>query len=431
MITELKPDLDRSISRRFGTMADEARVKRTAAALEANGISVLRAADAAEAKRIVLGLIPDGSEVYHGASESLEDSGITEEIEKSGRYEPVRPRIWSMDRADPGRRDPPPDRGAGRDARQRACGHRDRIAGCGLGEWQSARAVASGAGRVILVVGTQKIVSDLEEGLRRIDEYVFPLEDARAQAAYGVHSGVNKVLIINREYHPRPHHRRPRRRGPRVLAQRMEHATMATKIDTAEREVVLVEDAHIRPMMGLDILEPLPSARIPYSLVDPFILVHEGVVPITPEWASVDTSHPHRGFDNLWYVISGAASTGHSTGPGGAMERARLETGSLLKLRTGRGVWHAEGIGEDEIREGRAGSEMRGVLFWVNLARKDKGVEPSAQLLHPQDVPVRQEGDATVRVLVGEGSPVELGTPGLILDVELPKRRSLQQPGSI
>ena len=54
---------------------------------------------------------------------------------------------------------------------------------------------------------------------------------------------------------------------------------MATKIDTSEREVVLVEDAHIRPMMGLEILEPLPSAHIPYSQVDPFILVHEGVVP--------------------------------------------------------------------------------------------------------------------------------------------------------
>jgi redox-sensitive bicupin YhaK (pirin superfamily) len=62
---------------------------------------------------------------------------------------------------------------------------------------------------------------------------------------------------------------------------------------------------------------------------------------------------------------------------------------------------------------------MRGVLFWVNLARKDKGVEPTAQVLHPQDVPVRFEGDAIVRVLAGDGSPVELGTPGLILDVEL------------
>jgi quercetin 2,3-dioxygenase len=195
---------------------------------------------------------------------------------------------------------------------------------------------------------------------------------------------------------------------------------MTTQIDTAQREVVLVEKAHIRPMMGLDILEPLPSARVPYPMVDPYILVHEAVVPITPERASLDTRHPHRGFDNLWYAISGSSSTGHTTGPGGAVERARLEAGSLLKLRTGRGVWHAEGIGEDELREGKAGTEMRGLLFWVNLARRDKGAEPSAQLVQPQDVPVRHDGDAIVRVLVGEGSPVELGTPGLILDVELP-----------
>ncbi len=60
----------------------------------------------------------------------------------------------------------------------------------------------AGAGRVILVVGTQKIVSDIDEGLRRIDEYSFPLEEARAQAAYGRHTGVNKILIINRELTP-------------------------------------------------------------------------------------------------------------------------------------------------------------------------------------------------------------------------------------
>src|SRR3989454_10592764 len=92
--TEIYTDLDRSIRHRFGTLGDDARVRRTAAALEANGIRVLRAADAAEAKRIVLGLIPDGSQVHHGASQSLEKSGIAEEIEKSGRYEPLRPRIW-------------------------------------------------------------------------------------------------------------------------------------------------------------------------------------------------------------------------------------------------------------------------------------------------------------------------------------------------
>jgi Pirin-related protein len=71
---------------------------------------------------------------------------------------------------------------------------------------------------------------------------------------------------------------------------------------------------------------------------------------------------------------------------------------------------------------------MRGLLFWVNLARKDKDVEPSAQLVLPDDVPVRRDGDAIVRVLVGESSPVELGTPGLILDVELPAGGSFANP---
>src|SRR5213592_5151633 len=98
MNTGLYTDLDRSIRRRFGILGDDARVRRTAAALEANGMSVLRAADAAEAKRIVLGLIPDGSQVHHGGSQSLEKSGLAEEIEKSGRYEPLRPRIRNMDR---------------------------------------------------------------------------------------------------------------------------------------------------------------------------------------------------------------------------------------------------------------------------------------------------------------------------------------------
>jgi quercetin 2,3-dioxygenase len=63
---------------------------------------------------------------------------------------------------------------------------------------------------------------------------------------------------------------------------------------------------------------------------------------------------------------------------------------------------------------------MRGILFWVNLARKDKQVEPTSQVLQPRDIPTRREGDAIVRTLVGDGSPVVLGTSGLVLDVELP-----------
>jgi redox-sensitive bicupin YhaK (pirin superfamily) len=194
---------------------------------------------------------------------------------------------------------------------------------------------------------------------------------------------------------------------------------MRQQVETKGRDAVVVEDAALIRMMGFPVLEALPSRTVPYEQVDPFILVHEGRMRLS-EVGKVDTKHPHRGFDNLWYVIEGSASTGHSTGPDGAIERARLSEGALLALRTGRGAWHAEGIGEDEISEGHGDTEFRGVLFWVNLARKDKQVEPSARILQPDQIPTRREGDAIVRTLVGEGSPVELGTPALIQDVELP-----------
>ena len=202
MITEVQPELDRELQRRFGTPADDARVERTSVALEANGITVLRATDAAEAKRIVLGLIPAGSQVHHGASQTLEVTGITEAIEHSDRYEPLRPRIFSMDRATQAdeirRLTAAPDVMLGS---VHAVTESGSLLAASMGGNQLGPYV-SGAGRVILVVGTQKIVSDLEDGLRRIDEYAFPLEDARAQAAYGIHSSVNKVLIINREIAP-------------------------------------------------------------------------------------------------------------------------------------------------------------------------------------------------------------------------------------
>jgi len=191
------------------------------------------------------------------------------------------------------------------------------------------------------------------------------------------------------------------------------------QVERTQRDAILVEDASLIRMMGMPVLEAVPSRGAPYERTDPFILVHEGRFRLS-EMVGKDTKHPHRGFDNLWYVLHGSASTGHSTGPCGSMERARLGQGSLLTLRTGLGAWHAEAIGADEVEEGHGDTEFRSVLFWVNLARKDKQVEPSAQVLQAEQIPVRQEGDATVRVLVGEGSPVDLGTPALILDVELP-----------
>src|SRR5881275_404872 len=138
---------------------------------------------------------------------------------------------------------------------------------------------------------------------------------------------------------------------PRYAALRREIRKMKQQVEIKARDAILVEDAALIRMMGMPVLEALPSRGAPYERTDPFILVHEGRFRLS-EMASKDTKHPHRGFDNLWYVLQGTASTGHTTGPGGSIERARLSEGSLLWLRTGRGAWHAEAIGADERDEG-------------------------------------------------------------------------------
>jgi len=59
---------------------------------------------------------------------------------------------------------------------------------------------AVGGGKVILVVGSQKVVPDLDSAFARIREYVLPWEDSQVQAAMGINSFVGKILIIEREW---------------------------------------------------------------------------------------------------------------------------------------------------------------------------------------------------------------------------------------
>jgi L-lactate utilization protein LutC len=202
MSTASETTIEPPVNRGFDTLADEDTVRRTAAALEANGMTVLRATDAADARRIVTSLIPEGSQVSHGASQTLDVTGITALLDESGRYEALGPRVRSMDRATQGdeirRLSSTPDVMLGS---VHAVTETGSVMAASMSGSQLAPYVA-GAGQVVFVVGTQKIVPDLDAGLRRIYDYAFPLEDARAQAAYGIHSSVSKIVIINREINP-------------------------------------------------------------------------------------------------------------------------------------------------------------------------------------------------------------------------------------
>lgn len=171
-----------------------------ASALESHNIEALVVESGAEARDAVLGLIPEGSEVHSGKSKTLEDIGLYSELMESGRYDAVRPRMFAMDRAtqahDIRKLNAAPDFMVGSVEAITTDGTLVAASATGsqLGPF------ASGAGRVILVVGSQKIVPDVDAALRRIHEVVLPWENARVRERLGVDTMLAKVLLIHGEW---------------------------------------------------------------------------------------------------------------------------------------------------------------------------------------------------------------------------------------
>jgi hypothetical protein len=182
----------------FGMLVSDERMRAAETALEGNGIRCRVVGSGAEAKTAVESLLPVGAEVFNNTSRTLEVIGVAEDIERSGRYQPLRPRLYQMDREMQGREmrrlGAAPDYVVGSVHAVTEDGSLviASASGSQLGP------LASGAGHVILVIGGQKIVPDLPTALRRLHEYCFPLEDRRAREAYGIPSGVNNILVINR-----------------------------------------------------------------------------------------------------------------------------------------------------------------------------------------------------------------------------------------
>lgn len=186
----------------FAPPAGPDTIERTAVALRAKGYDVHIADDLASAKKAVLDLVPEGAEVGMGASKTMDKIGVTAEIEKSGRYDAVRPKLWAMDRETQTREIR--KLGAAPDVwlnSAHAVTEDGSIVIASFGGSQQGP-IVSGAGKVVFAIGSQKIVPDLPTALRRVQEYSYPLEDARMREAYGMGSAVNKILIVNGEYMP-------------------------------------------------------------------------------------------------------------------------------------------------------------------------------------------------------------------------------------
>jgi hypothetical protein len=195
-VSELVPN------REFTKLAGEEQIKRAVQALEANNMHTILVETGAEAKKIVLELVPEGAEIYTNQSKTLDKLGLSAEFDQSGRYQAVRPKVMALDRktqSDEIRKlRSGPDYIVGS---IQAITEKGQVLTASFGGSQLG-AYVYGSRKVIWVVGTQKLVKDLDEGFRRIQEYCYPLEDARLVAALGVHSAISKTLIVDREAVP-------------------------------------------------------------------------------------------------------------------------------------------------------------------------------------------------------------------------------------
>jgi hypothetical protein len=189
----------KTLSTRFAQAASQSELEKTAKALKQNGFKVKIVDSLEEAKQEVESLIPAKAEVFTATSVTLDKTGLNDEL-NSSKYTSVRDKFMALygqpDKAVEMRRI-----GSGSEY---TVGSVHAVTEDGQVIIASASGsqlpnYAYGASNVIWVVGSQKIVKDLNEGLERIEDYTFHLEDERAQEAYGAHSSLNKLLIYRKE----------------------------------------------------------------------------------------------------------------------------------------------------------------------------------------------------------------------------------------
>jgi hypothetical protein len=184
----------------FTSPADEATLQRVAAKLRERNIGAVIVDDGDGARQLIQERLPAGAEVHTGKSKSLEEAGIFDWISEPDRYDFLRARYIKMDRQT-----------QAREIRKLTAapdfmlGSVNAVTQDGILVAASATAgqigpYANTAGKVIFVVGSQKIVPDLEAALRRVREYVLPWEDARVRQRVPGGSYVGKILIIEREW---------------------------------------------------------------------------------------------------------------------------------------------------------------------------------------------------------------------------------------
>jgi hypothetical protein len=181
-------------------------IEKTVKALGQNGIEAFSVTTKEEAVKKVLSFLPEGAEVFTLTSVTLDTLGLSKELNETGRFKSVRNELYAMKSETQGREmrklGTAPDFAVGS---AHAVTEDGTVIVASLTGSQLP-AYVYGAGTLIWVVGTQKVVKNIEEGLKRINEHIVPLESERARKAYNLPESFStypsKVLLFNREIQP-------------------------------------------------------------------------------------------------------------------------------------------------------------------------------------------------------------------------------------
>jgi redox-sensitive bicupin YhaK (pirin superfamily) len=156
--------------------------------------------------------------------------------------------------------------------------------------------------------------------------------------------------------------------------------------------------------------------------LDPFLLLDEFGSEAATDYIAGFPDHPHRGFETVTYMLDGRMRHRDNHGNSGL-----LESGSVQWMTAGRGIVHSE-MPEQEH------GLMRGFQLWVNLAAKDKMMQPRYQDIAPDKIPsVEPAPGAKVRVVAGKlfgvtGAVSGIAIEPVYLDIALEPGASLSVP---
>lgn len=184
----------------FDELASAESIEKAVTNLKAHHIEAVVVESGEEAHTKILTLIPNGASVMNGSSRTLEQIGFVDHL-KSDDHQWNNQHAAIVAEADP--------------AKQAELRKQALLSDYYLGSVHAVTeegefVVASNTGsqlphivyssaNLVLVVGTQKIVANLAEAMRRIEEYVIPLEDENMQQKYGMGTQLNKLLIFKGE----------------------------------------------------------------------------------------------------------------------------------------------------------------------------------------------------------------------------------------